>query len=92
MHRSLLADTHKFDDSKVLTPAVRSELMEKICTPGTDLHEHGGWATRSLSAQDISSAMLRPNGVYNLNAQAMDATIDLIQEVVDSGVNVRPNP
>lgn len=89
LHRSLLADKHKFDDSKVLTPAVRSDLMEKICTDGTDLFQHGGWATRLLSAKDISSAMLKPNGAYNLNSQAMDATIDLIQGVLDSGVNVR---
>lgn len=89
MHCSLLADTHKFDDSKVLTATVRSELMEKISTEGTDLFQHCGWATRSLSAKDISSAMLRPTGTYNLNAQAMDATIDLIQQVLDSGVNVR---
>lgn len=89
MHRSLLADTHQFDDSKALTPVVRSELMEKVCTQDTDLYQHSGWAIRSLSARDISSAMMRPNGVYNLNAQAMDATIDLIQEVLNSGVNVR---
>lgn len=89
MHRTLLADTHKFDDSKALTPSFRSELMERICTPGTDLFQHCGWATRSLSAKDISSAMMRPNGMYNLNNQAMDATIDLIQDVLNSGVNVR---
>jgi ribonuclease H2 subunit A len=89
LHRSLLADIHRFDDSKVLTPAFRSELMERICTPDTDLYDNCGWAIRSMSAQDISSAMMRPNGTYNLNAQAMDATIDLIQEVLDSGVNIR---
>ncbi|QIX02427.1 hypothetical protein AMS68_007944 [Peltaster fructicola] len=89
MHRSLLADTHHFDDSKVLTPTVRSQLMEKVCTPGTDLYEHGGFATRLMSARDISSAQLKPNGTYNLNAQAMDATINLIQEVLDSGVSIR---
>ncbi|KAF2767544.1 hypothetical protein EJ03DRAFT_276013 [Teratosphaeria nubilosa] len=89
MHRSLLAETHHFDDSKVLTPAVRSDLMEKICTPETDLFQHCGWATRSLSARDISAAQLRANGTYNLNAQAMDATIDLIQQVLNQGVNVR---
>ncbi|KAM0713669.1 hypothetical protein Q7P37_010631 [Cladosporium fusiforme] len=87
-HRSLLAETHHFDDSKVLTPAVRSELMEKICTPSTDLHANCGWATRMMSARDISAAQLRPNGAYNLNAQAMDATVDLIRGVLDSGVNV----
>ena len=89
MHRSLLTEAHHFNDSKVLKPAVRSELMEKICSEGTDLFQHGGWATRILSARDIGAAMLKPHGVYNLNAQAMDATIALIQEVLDSGVNVR---
>ncbi|KAF2478819.1 ribonuclease H-like domain-containing protein [Neohortaea acidophila] len=89
LHKSLLAETHHFDDSKVLTPAVRSDLMEKISTPGTDLFANGGWATRLMSARDISAGQLRPNGTYNLNAQAMDATIALIQEVLDSGVNVR---
>lgn len=89
MHRSLLADTHHFDDSKVLTPEVRSDLMEKICTAGTDLFQHCGWGTRSLTARDISAAQLRANGTYNLNAQAMDATISLIQQVLDSGVNVK---
>jgi len=89
MHRSLLADTHHFDDSKVLSATVRSSLMRAVCTPGTDLHTTSGWATRVMSARDISSAMLRPNGMYNLNAQAMDATIDLIQNVLCTGVNVR---
>jgi ribonuclease H2 subunit A len=88
LHHSLLAETHHFDDSKVLTPEVRSSLMRTLCTPGSDLYEAGGWATRSLSAQDISAHMLSPS-VYNLNAQAMDATIDLINEVMARGVNVR---
>ncbi|WPH04182.1 Hypothetical protein R9X50_00707000 [Acrodontium crateriforme] len=89
MHRSLLAETHCFDDSKALTPAVRSDLMEKVSTPDTDLFKHCGWATRTMSARDISSGQFKPNGTYNLNAQAMDATIALIQQVLDSGVNVR---
>ncbi|EMC96198.1 hypothetical protein BAUCODRAFT_122230 [Baudoinia panamericana UAMH 10762] len=88
MHRLLLAETHHFDDSKALTPAVRSELMEKVCSPQTDLFQHCGWATRSMSARDISAAQLKANGAYNLNAQAMDATVDLIQQVLDLGVNV----
>ncbi|KAH7073662.1 ribonuclease H-like domain-containing protein [Paraphoma chrysanthemicola] len=87
LHHSLLADTHHFDDSKVLTPEVRTNLMRKLCTPSSDLYEAGGWATRSLSAQDISAHMLSPS-VYNLNAQAMDATIDLIKGVLARGVNV----
>jgi ribonuclease H2 subunit A len=88
LHHSLLADTHHFDDSKVLTPQVRSNLMRKLCTKDTDLYEAGGWATRLLSAQDISAHMLSPS-VYNLNAQAMDATIDLIKGVLTQGVNVK---
>ncbi|KAK8220665.1 ribonuclease H-like domain-containing protein [Phyllosticta capitalensis] len=88
IHRSLLAETHHFDDSKVLTPAVRSDLMEKLCTDGTDLHQNCGWATQVMSARDISAGMLQPHGTYNLNAQAMDATIDLIKQVLAKGVNV----
>ncbi|KAK8169610.1 ribonuclease H-like domain-containing protein [Phyllosticta citrichinensis] len=89
LHRSLLAETHHFDDSKVLTPAVRSDLMEKLCTAGTDLYQNCGWATNVMSARDISAGMLKPNGTYNLNAQAMDATIDLIKQVLAKGVNVK---
>lgn len=40
-----------------------------------------------MSARSISAAMLQPNS-YNLNAQAMDATVDLITQVCAMGVNV----
>ena len=79
-HTTLLAQTHHFDDSKVLKPQVRSNLMQAICTPGTDLFQNCGWATRVMSARDIAAGMLKPAGVYNLNAQAMDATVQLINE------------
>lgn len=97
----LLREKHHFDDSKVLTPAVRSALMEKLCTPSANdssgppadqdnpLHSRCGWATTSLSARDISANMLRPSAAYNLNAQAMDATVALIQGVLARGVNVK---
>lgn len=88
-HRSLLADKHHFDDSKVLTPAVRSSLMGSLCKEDSDLFTTCGWATRVMSARDISAGMLMPVGNYNLNAQAMDATIELIQEVFAQGINVR---
>ena len=88
-HRSLLADKHHFDDSKVLTPTFRSYLMEKLCSPGSDLYDQCGWATRVMSARDISAGMLKLAGTYNLNAQAMDATIDLIKDVFAQGVNVK---
>ena len=43
-----------------------------------------------MSARDISAGMLKPaGGTYNLNAQAMDATIELIKEVFARGVNVQ---
>lgn len=89
LHRSLLAETHHFDDSKALKPKVRSDLMQALCTAGTDLHESCGWATRVMSARDISSGMLKPFGPYNLNAQAMDATIELIKEVFAQGINIK---
>lgn len=85
----LLRKTHHFDDSKVLTPTVRSDLMEKLCTPGTDLFTQCGWAVEVMSARDIGANMMKPNGAYNLNAQAMDATIALIEGVFKRGVNVR---
>ena len=88
-HRTLLAETHHFDDSKVLTPTVRSSLMQTLCTPGTDLHQECGWATRVMSARDISAGMLKSRGTYNLNAQAMDATIELIKDLFAKGINVK---
>jgi ribonuclease H2 subunit A len=88
LHRSLLANTYHFDDSKVLTPAVRARLMKAVCTSGNDLHNACGWAIKSLSARDIGAGMLKNGGAYNLNAQAMDATVEIIREVMDSGVNV----
>ena len=81
LQRSLLVETHHFDDSKVLTPTFRSSLMQKLCTPSSDLHAQCGWATTLLSAQSISAAMLKAVP-YNLNAQATDATISLIQGVI----------
>lgn len=88
LQQTLLAETHHFDDSKVLTPEVRSSLMRKLCSRDTDLYAACGWATRLMSARDISANMLAPS-TYNLNAQAMDATIALIKEVMAMGVNVK---
>ena len=85
----LLRDTHRFDDSKVLSASVRASLMQTLCTPGSDLHDACGWATTALSARDIGANMLKPAGVYNLNAQAMDATVELIKGVYARGVNVQ---
>ncbi|KAJ9651346.1 hypothetical protein H2198_007569 [Neophaeococcomyces mojaviensis] len=89
LQHSLLAETHHFDDSKVLTPLVRAKLMKAVCTPKTDLFQSCGWAVKSLSAQDIGAGMFKNGGAYNLNAQAMDATIELIRGVIERGVNVQ---
>ena len=89
LQHSLLAETHHFDDSKVLTPLVRARLMQAVCSAGTDLFQSCGWAIKSLSAQDISAGMLKNGGAYNLNAQAMDATIEVIRGVMARGVNVQ---
>ncbi|KAF7595137.1 hypothetical protein BBP40_007104 [Aspergillus hancockii] len=91
LHHSLLARDYSFDDSKVLTPSVRANLMQSLCTPGTPLFQSCGWATKLLSARDISSGMMRPGpGVYNLNAQAIDATVELIRGIVeDRKIDVR---
>lgn len=85
----LLRETHHFDDSKVLKPEVRSSLMKTLCEEGSDLYQNCGWATASLSARDISAGMMRPTTTYNLNAQAMDATIELIKGVYAQGVNLQ---
>lgn len=44
----------------------------------------------ALSPRDISAGMLRStsSGAYNLNAQALDATVSLISAVIASGVSV----
>ncbi|KAF7719212.1 Uncharacterized protein PECH_008258 [Penicillium ucsense] len=91
LHHSLLATEHSFDDSKVLTPAVRANLMRLINTPGENLYESCGYAIKVLSARDIGSGMMKPGAaVYNLNAQAMDATIEIIRGVLqDHAVNVQ---
>lgn len=104
-HHTLLTQTYKFNDSKLLTPTFRSHLMQQICSPETPLYTHCGWAIRSLSAQDISSGMLRPTHtpftttgssgagtpqISNLNNQAIEATITLIHEILyDLKINIQ---
>jgi ribonuclease HII len=101
LSKPLLSETHHFDDSKVLTPSFRSQLMENLCKPvphlpsqssspdPKSLPENCGWAVEVMSARDISANMLKPFATYNLNAQAMDATISLIQRIYALGVNIK---
>lgn len=88
IQQTLLTKTYHFDDSKALTPDVRARLMQAVCTESTDLYQSCGWAIKSLSARDIGAGMLKNGGAYNLNAQAMDATVELIRGVLEQGVNV----
>lgn len=76
-----------FDDSKVLTAEVRDALMRRLIED-PDCSSNIGWATTIMTAQDITAGMLRPGIPYNLNQQAHDATIALIQLVLDSGIEV----
>ncbi|KAK0556654.1 hypothetical protein OC846_000973 [Tilletia horrida] len=72
-----------FADSKALTPERRDNLLRGLIQNPDNL----GWAVRVLSPQDISAGMLRRHP-YNLNSQALDATVALIQNVLDSGVDL----
>lgn len=73
-----------YNDSKALTAATRQKLLEKIRND-----ENVGWTIKALSARDISAGMLKPKvNVYNLNSQAHDATMSMITEVLQRGVNV----
>ncbi|ODN94706.1 ribonuclease HII [Cryptococcus wingfieldii CBS 7118] len=72
-----------FDDSKALSAEVRQKLWDSF-------KEHAPlcYSAANLSPQGISANMLRRVPV-NLNTQAEDATIGLIREALDRGVNVK---
>ncbi|KAL9620121.1 MAG: hypothetical protein Q9160_005327 [Pyrenula sp. 1 TL-2023] len=90
LHPTLLTTPPSvFKDSKTLTEPYREQLMQNVCTKGSDLYDHCGWAVKSLSAPSISEGMLRKSGEYNLNTQSHDAIIDLIEEILSRGVNVK---
>lgn len=73
-----------YDDSKALTAKSRDNLLEKIIKDS-----HVGWTVKGLGPRDIGAGMLRPKSInYNLNAQAHDATISMIQEVLGRGVKI----
>ncbi|CCH42502.1 Ribonuclease H2 subunit A [Wickerhamomyces ciferrii] len=89
-YESILKSKYGFADSKTLNELKRTNLLKQICDQEGELFEQIGWSTRTMTAMDISSGMLRPPSVgnYNLNEQAHDATMDLIQGVLDQGVNL----
>eukprot|EP00041_Stephanoeca_diplocostata_P022570 m.540244 g.540244 ORF g.540244 m.540244 type:complete len:352 (-) comp22096_c0_seq3:1371-2426(-) len=72
-----------FKDSKQLTEVERERLFKAI--KGSE--DFLGWIVAVLTPQDISGHMLgRKN--YNLNAMSHDCAIDLVKQVIASGVNL----
>ncbi|KAL3230105.1 Endonuclease [Nakaseomyces bracarensis] len=84
---NVLIPNYSFDDSKKLTDPVRRQLF-KLIYEG-EIGEVG-YATTAITAFDISTGMSRypPSRNYNLNEQAHDVTMALIQGVVDRGVKL----
>lgn len=70
-------------DSKALSADTRQHLWESF-----DVHPDLCYSSSTLSPQDISANMLRRIPV-NLNQQAQDATMGLIRDALDRGINVR---
>ncbi|KAJ8145109.1 hypothetical protein OY671_001796 [Metschnikowia pulcherrima] len=90
-YQSQLKSRYGFADSKILKEVVRTELFKLLHDETHELYQNVGWAACTMTAKDISSGMLRSilgAGSYNLNEQAHDTTIQLIKEVLDSGVKV----
>ncbi|KIJ62821.1 hypothetical protein HYDPIDRAFT_113928 [Hydnomerulius pinastri MD-312] len=72
-----------FADSKTLSPEKRSELLGVLNSDPVNL----GWSVRVISPQAISSGMLRVPPT-NLNRQSQDATVLLIREVLQRGIQL----
>ncbi|CAO1626561.1 unnamed protein product [Sympodiomycopsis kandeliae] len=72
-----------FADSKTLTAERRDALLAALIQNPENL----GWATRTMSPQDISAGMLRKRP-FNLNSQSTEATVELISRVLESGVDI----
>ena len=89
-----LQKQYGFADSKQLTGDKRELLFKMMEDTHIEngLSKHVGWATTTMTAKDISLGMLRlvsnGKGVYNLNEQAHDATIELIRLILSKGVNL----
>ncbi|KAH8118070.1 ribonuclease H-like domain-containing protein [Phellopilus nigrolimitatus] len=72
-----------FADSKTLKHDNRTRLLEIL----SSVPENLAWSVRVISPQAISGGMLRrpPN---NLNKQAEEATVTLIREVLNQGIEL----
>ncbi|KAH0833323.1 ribonuclease H-like domain-containing protein [Lanmaoa asiatica] len=72
-----------FADSKTLTPEKRAELLGVLNADPANL----GWSVRVISPQAISRGMLKVPPT-NLNKQSQDATIQLIRDVLQRGIQL----
>ncbi|KAJ3562308.1 hypothetical protein NP233_g9658 [Leucocoprinus birnbaumii] len=72
-----------FADSKTLNADTRSSLLETLSSDPSNL----GWSVRVVSPQAISSGMIKKPPT-NLNQQSQEATILLIREVLDRGIEL----
>lgn len=91
-YQDQLKSRYGFADSKVLKDSVRKNLLQLLHDENHELHRNVGWATRTMTAKDISNGMLQSvsgPGPYNLNEQAHDTTIQLIKDVLAKGVRLK---
>lgn len=78
--------TKGYNDSKVLKADVRHEMFKDLVT--TNLAQEIGWGTTTMSALDITAGMFNRANPYNLNNQAHDTTINLVQTLLSSGTEI----
>lgn len=86
---SVIIPNYSFDDSKKLTDPIRRQLFSLMYGEDHEI-DQVGYATTVITPLDISSGMSRfpPTKQYNLNEQAHDVTMALIQGVLDRGVRL----
>ncbi|CAB4411954.1 unnamed protein product [Rhizophagus irregularis] len=73
----------EYKDSKKLDEKKRELLLQRIINNQDNI----GWGVRSLSPQDISTMTIRDK--INLNVQSHSSTIQLIRDVIITGVNIK---
>lgn len=80
---------YEFDDSKKLTDPIRRMLFSKMYEDNEELTQIG-YATTCITPLDISRGMSKfpPTRNYNLNEQAHDVTMALIDGVIKQNVRL----
>ncbi|QPB44391.1 ribonuclease HII [Medusavirus stheno T3] len=72
-----------YNDSKQVKPAARERLFKALVE-----EPNLGFKSRIISAEEISNGSFRRPEPYNLNQISYDAAMELVQRVLDEGVNV----